>query len=429
MENKGFSMLSAVAARKAAQARALLESQSQSQPATNPDASNHVASVPGPSSSKHTLEDVDLSPPRREKKKSRLQSTQDTSSSQSPADGPSNTNGGPSRARNGGPGESYTNADMLRIIASLDANRADEEMKVTKKKRMRMKMKNDLRYFQAKEKETLQDLARMDEGNDSSGSSSSSDEDDDAILSGDVLDSDVLEPAPVPQPKSRARAWSPSRPLPPSDEEMEILSANSRPPSPTTIRAKSNSSLLSSFTPTPASLISLPTTSESTTRRCLIFLRPAEQITLLGVASLTVVAGQVSVGEVNLSPSPNARPIELFMPRCSPLLKIVALPSSSTSPEHKRPTLPPSLEIPSNLVNLVKNHDGAVIIVSELQTGIEGLGNICRTFEGTFDPPPGYRDSIKLGLRGVQMVRSHSSTYQHTNLFKSCGLPIRTSTH
>ncbi|KZT33154.1 hypothetical protein SISSUDRAFT_1132727 [Sistotremastrum suecicum HHB10207 ss-3] len=407
MENKGFSMLSAVAARKAAQARALLESQSQSQPATNPDASNHVASVPGPSSSKHTLEDVDLSPPRREKKKSRLQANQDTSSSQSPADGPSNTNGGPSRARNGGPGESYTDADMLRIIASLDAGRADEDIKVTKKKRMRKKKKNDLRYFQAKEKETLQELARLEEGNDSSASSSSDDDDDDAILSGDELEPDVLEPAPVPQPKSRARAWSPSRPLPPSDEEMEILSANSRPPSPTTIRAKSNSSLLSTFTPTATTLISLPSSAGSTARRCVIFLRPGEQMTLLGVASLTVVAGKISVGEVTLLPSLNARPIELFMPRCSPLSKIVALPLSSSPAEDIRTTtITPSLEIPSSVVNLVKNHDGAVIIVSELQTGIEGLGNICRTFEGTFDPPPGYRDSISLGLRGVQMLRT-----------------------
>ncbi|KZS90966.1 hypothetical protein SISNIDRAFT_414745 [Sistotremastrum niveocremeum HHB9708] len=332
-------MLSAVAARKAAQARALLEAQAQ--PAINPDASSHVVSGPGPgpgpSSSKHTLED----------------------------------------------------------------------MKVTKKKRMRMKKKNDLRYFQAKEKETLKELARMDEGNDSSGSSSSSDEDDDAILSGDVLDSDVLEPAPVPQPKSRARAWSPSRPLPPSDEEMEILSANSRPPSPTTIRAKSNSSLLSTFTPTATTLISLPSSAGSTARRCVIFLRPGEQMTLLGVASLTVVAGKISVGEVTLLPSLNARPIELFMPRCSPLSKIVALPLSSSPAEDIRTTtITPSLEIPSSVVNLIKNHDGAVLLLSELQTGIEGLGNICRTFEGTFDPPPGYRDSIKLGLRGVQMLRT-----------------------
>jgi polynucleotide 5'-hydroxyl-kinase GRC3/NOL9 len=66
--------------------------------------------------------------------------------------------------------------------------------------------------------------------------------------------------------------------------------------------------------------------------------------------------------------------------------------------------------LPTRIRNLV-HQDSTIIVLQELRTGIEGLGNICQTFEGVFAPSRWQKNETdqQLGVSGIHMVFHHQS--------------------
>ncbi|KAI0695740.1 hypothetical protein BC835DRAFT_1414719 [Cytidiella melzeri] len=137
--------------------------------------------------------------------------------------------------------------------------------------------------------------------------------------------------------------------------------------------------------------------SVASARLCL--LRKGERLTLLGVYSLLVVYGSITLGGTLLSPHTGTQSV--FAPWSSPLPAVECIASRESSCG-----IPP--EIPSHLQRAFTGADAAVVI-QELRTGIEGLGRVCRTFENVFSFPGGLA-ADDLGLNGVQYVEVETST-------------------
>lgn len=140
---------------------------------------------------------------------------------------------------------------------------------------------------------------------------------------------------------------------------------------------------------TPLELSSLEVTSTTAT----VLLLPADStVTLLGVYGLTILRGSISFYGVTLSESKTTH--RVFSPRSSPIPSISV---KRTNPAH-HPMLPQRIQSHTNC-------DCAIIMISELSTGIEGLGKICRTYDGVFNLPRwGRREKVDLGVTGVHLV-------------------------
>jgi polynucleotide 5'-hydroxyl-kinase GRC3/NOL9 len=192
------------------------------------------------------------------------------------------------------------------------------------------------------------------------------------------------------------RAWSPSNPLrdsSSSDDEPITKPAELLPSSAPPILA----SPLSDWMPTQDNCYDLPATSSAPSK--LFLLQPEGTITLLGVFAFTVLKGGIEYQGIQLSPSPQT--IEVFAPRCAPLSALQAIPL-----DHHRPDKIVNWEelLPAEFRDRVASHNGSALLVSSLRTGIEGLGKVCHTFEDAFSPPRVYGGVVPLGLDGVAMV-------------------------
>ncbi|KIK54740.1 hypothetical protein GYMLUDRAFT_206207 [Collybiopsis luxurians FD-317 M1] len=119
----------------------------------------------------------------------------------------------------------------------------------------------------------------------------------------------------------------------------------------------------------------------------LIALKPSETLTLLGTYQLTVIQGFIEVDGAILR-SDLHQSHKIFAPRSSPLpgLRALSLPS---------PILSSSFILPERLETIIgEARNDIVILLQDLQTGVEGLGKVCRTFEGVFSIHP--RDVLNL---------------------------------
>ncbi|KAI0643584.1 hypothetical protein C8Q79DRAFT_142877 [Trametes meyenii] len=130
---------------------------------------------------------------------------------------------------------------------------------------------------------------------------------------------------------------------------------------------------------------------------CLL-LRTSETVALLGVYSMTVLQGSVSLAGVTLVPSTTAHPV--FAPRSSPIPIVECLPRSSSSS-----SLSTNIHLPTQITALSPQFE-AIIMLQELHTGIEGLGRICRPFDGFFSPSRWHRNQLRfdLGLDNVYFL-------------------------
>ena len=207
------------------------------------------------------------------------------------------------------------------------------------------------------------------------------------------------------------RAWSPSRPIPDSsDEESEIdderpFSLFKTPQIPAVVDEHLE---LSTFIPnhhtntfhlSPSELSSLRLP-QSEGKTVLLIMGPSERLSLLGTYKLVVLHGQIEIAGVSLSPSKKVH--HVFAPRCSPIPSIQCIPSS----------YPPSFSLPSQIRSEL-GEGSAVILLQELRTNIESLGQIVNIFSGVFEPSRWYKkqkqDITDLGIEGVRVVRtSHS---------------------
>ncbi|KAI0329903.1 hypothetical protein GY45DRAFT_1251771 [Cubamyces sp. BRFM 1775] len=245
------------------------------------------------------------------------------------------------------------------------------------------------RYFaQADAFKTQEDLIVVDESDSESSAASSSAE----------SDKDWARARPAAQSKAAGkRAWSPSAPLADSsDEEQEedeqVLLDVSTPaavdPSPDT------PTVLSTFQPIlDQNVFRLPPSQSSSSNsrqgRTVLLLRASESVALLGAYTLTVLRGAVSLGGILLPASSTTYPV--FAPRSSPLPIIQCLPRRA----FQLNTL--DVVLPANVAEAASNSDAAIML-QELHTGIEGLGRICRTFDGFFAPSRWWRNQARFDL-------------------------------
>ncbi|RXW16599.1 hypothetical protein EST38_g9248 [Candolleomyces aberdarensis] len=126
-----------------------------------------------------------------------------------------------------------------------------------------------------------------------------------------------------------------------------------------------------------------------------------DTLCLLGTCSITVLHGSITMFGTTLHASPE--PHRVFAPKSSPLPVIRC---AFTSTKSSSSSLLPNLSLPSRIeVDEDLKRHGAVLLFSELRTGVEGLGRICRPFLNVFEPSKWQHcESGVIGIRGLSIV-------------------------
>ncbi|KAI0951661.1 hypothetical protein AcV7_007695 [Taiwanofungus camphoratus] len=270
------------------------------------------------------------------------------------------------------------------------------------------------RYFQEDAFKTQEDVIIVDD-EDSDVSQ------DDISVDGDPGDDGVSTPqiapftAPV-QPLravNRKRAWSPSAPLPDSsdDDENDRTGEWAEPPDLTfSARALNDrpreSPIPTSFQPildqntfhlTLEEIRDLNLLSPQLDKKgTLLALSGDVTVTLLGTYTLTILRGHISIAGVTLSASRS--PHCIFAPRSFPLPTIHVVSNEGPDDED-------IVDFSPRLSPAALAAD-AVVLLQELQTGVEGLGLVCRSFDGFFSPArwQAHTSMPDLGVQGVHLV-------------------------
>lgn len=219
----------------------------------------------------------------------------------------------------------------------------------------------------------------------------------------------------LPSSVQTKRAWPPSVPLQDSsDDEDEANIADialeaEELEAPHTVEPQQNTpSILSTYRPIPEENIfdlveddirslHLPSTSPAK----LLRLVGSDRLALIGTYTLRVLHGRIGLSGVALAPS--KMPHQVYAPRSAPLPVIECLLVEDQLPAEHRDELPPR-------VRELAQGRGALVVLQELHTGVEGLGRICRTFENVFEPSRWQKNqsSIDLGLQTAHYVRAHA---------------------
>ncbi|KAF9478424.1 hypothetical protein BDN70DRAFT_879948 [Pholiota conissans] len=234
-------------------------------------------------------------------------------------------------------------------------------------------------------------------------------EDDDSEAAMSMYEKETL---PEPEQTTTKRAWSPSQPVADSSDEetpeqdpIPIDMSSLFPGMSTSKSSSSSDGPLSTFQPiidqnifslneSECNLLglSIPTT--------LVGLGTDDSICLLGTCTLTVLQGSVTLSGTTINPSLTKYPI--FAPRSSPLPILrptfISHPQSILNASTLSPRLQPILDFRT------------VIVIQENRTSVEGLGRICRTFEGVFEPSRWQKSSAQapFSIPGVYMITQPS---------------------
>lgn len=214
---------------------------------------------------------------------------------------------------------------------------------------------------------------------------------------------------------SRRRAWSPSNPVyDSSDDEAHDVPVNDLLDIPvhSLPKAQPSTVTLSTFQPTrdynlfrlspdSAARYGLLSSHDRDSTSSLLALAPGETVCLLGTYTITVLAGSVSLCGSTLSASSVSH--RVFAPRSSPI-PVIRCVSSDPS------------EFPSELPSSVKQavpKGGSLVWLEGLRTHVEGLGRICRTFDGVFSPSRWQSgDNLIPGVSGVHLISQSSRDAQ-----------------
>jgi polynucleotide 5'-hydroxyl-kinase GRC3/NOL9 len=175
------------------------------------------------------------------------------------------------------------------------------------------------------------------------------------------------------------RAWSPSRPIPDSSDDEEPCPSGSFDPAgyltPST-PMKPELLTLSTFFPVPnGNVYSVPENEYATSGKArILVLQPNETLALVGTYSFCVLQGSLSLLGVTLSPSNTKHTV--FAPRSSP----IPILSWATLDHQGSCTflIPPAIR---------QQAKTTVILLEYADTGVEGLGRICKVFENALKPP------------------------------------------
>ena len=228
-------------------------------------------------------------------------------------------------------------------------------------------------------------------------------DDEDSVISFDLPESIITK-------TPGERAWSPSAPVHPSSDDSEDestpLPIPSTAPQPPNVSAPA---VLSTFQPVlnqntfildavSVSALGIASDSGST----VVALQPSETICLLGVYLFHVLQGSITLCGVSLGPSLKGH--RVYAPRSSPLPILQGIDGDSKIPNINK--------LPRPLQSL-QERPVALILLQELETGVESLGQVCRTFDGVFEPSRWHKpdDLPQLQLSGVHMVRVRCGDY------------------
>ncbi|KAJ7115967.1 hypothetical protein C8R44DRAFT_628191 [Mycena epipterygia] len=239
-----------------------------------------------------------------------------------------------------------------------------------------------------------------------------SDDDDDDDDDDDISDA---SPSPVPTTRTTAvvgkRAWSPSAPInDSSDEEGEEILDVPVPLAPYPAAVHRPSQTLSTFRVVPdkntfylqsEEIASLGLSADAAT---LISLSAGQTCSLLGAYMFIVLRGAVLISGVRIPASATAH--RVFAPRSAPIPTLQALDEPGA--QHSLPAVPARLRP-------VFGSAGTVVAFHQLKSGVEGLGRICRTFDGVFEPSrwqQGSHADHDLRIPGVYMLTQPSKDIQ-----------------
>ncbi|KAF8075728.1 hypothetical protein FPV67DRAFT_1617199 [Lyophyllum atratum] len=230
------------------------------------------------------------------------------------------------------------------------------------------------------------------------------DSDEEASLSSD---SDTLEPT------TSKRRWSPSVPLNDSSDEddggdvrFSILAT-----APTPLKSPSPD-VLSTFHPMPnqntfflgeAEVSTLGLESGTNQNATLVALNPEETLCILGTYAFSVLQGSITLSGVTVKSS--LRSHHVFAPRSSPLPVLEGMDGTTS--------IPSIIQLPQALHSLIGS-PVALVLLQELHTGVQGLGHICRVFDGFFEPSRWQKSaaSSELQVSGVHMITTHTKDVQ-----------------
>ncbi|KAH8999486.1 hypothetical protein EDB92DRAFT_2060227 [Lactarius akahatsu] len=207
--------------------------------------------------------------------------------------------------------------------------------------------------------------------------------DDDSGMSIDLHQEDVASPQPA-QPVQR-KAWSPSRLVfdssdDASDANETPLSEPPRFPSSNNHLTNEEPELLSTYRPAADQNMFRLSEDEGlsvglTGPAVALVLFPSATVSFVGTYRLRVLRGSIFLLGTIVRPSQVVH--QVFAPYSSPIPVIQALAARGES--SKSPS-----DIPARILSSVDEGD-VVIVLQELQSGVDGLGRIVRTFEGVFD--------------------------------------------
>lgn len=210
-----------------------------------------------------------------------------------------------------------------------------------------------------------------------------------------------LEPA---QPEQR-KAWSPSRLV--FDSSEDASDANETPlselpqfPSYNNHLTNEEPEILSTYRPTPDQNIFQLSLDEGSSLglsgpAVALVLFPSATASFVGTYRLRVLHGSVSLLGTIVRPSQVVH--QVYAPYSSPIPVIQALAARGESSKSLS-------DIPARILSTIDEGD-VVIVLQELQTGVDGLGRVVRTFEGVFDDA--HPKGPVIPLQGVHFV-SHS---------------------
>lgn len=117
-------------------------------------------------------------------------------------------------------------------------------------------------------------------------------------------------------------------------------------------------------------------------RGTILALGMEETLALQGVYSMTVLRGVVSVMGSEIQASSSSH--RIFAPKCSPMPIIKAITYSSSSQI-----------VPGQILQRI-SPECAAILLEDVVTGVEGLGRVCKLFEGVFGDNSSMDDALRL---------------------------------
>jgi len=217
------------------------------------------------------------------------------------------------------------------------------------------------------------------------------------------------------------RAWSPSQPMVDSSDEDSIqddaeitepLDISSLLPNLQISRHEiDDDRILSTFKPEMDHNVLVLSQEECTKLglqdgATVVGLNSEDTLCLLGTCSFSILHGSINVCGTTLAASGSSYP--LYAPRSAPL-PIIRVRTSSE---------PRTIDFPSRLQQFLQFR--AVISFQELKTNVVGLGRICRSFEGVFEPSRWQRSSIEspFGISGLYLVCVVNIWYRFNNSYQ-----------